>query len=161
MYNRIDDVAADDPAAIFLMGGINDLTNPSKSVDEIWKDYDRLLAKLHKELPNTFLFVQSTLPVTAERDKDNTINPRVMELNKYLQAAAEKYNYRYIDVAEALSDGNGYLKAEFSIDGLHLDADAYFTWATVLMDKAYLLLLKERQLYLDASELLEISKSIK
>lgn len=145
MYNRLDDVIADNPVAIFLMGGINDITNPASKVDDIWKDYEKLLSKIAQELPGTTLFVQSTLPVTAERDSDNLINPKVSELNKYLLAAAQKYNYTYIDVASALSDDNGYLKPEYSLDGLHLAADGYFVWCSVLMEKCQLMALAELQ----------------
>ena len=145
MYNRLDDVVAANPAAIYLMGGINDITNPAKSVDEIWKDYDKLLAAIHERLPETVLYVQSTLPVTAERDRDNTINPKVAELNKYLAAAEQKYNYMYLDVASALSDGNGFLKPEYSLDGLHLSAEGYFVWSAYILNKSHVLALAEKQ----------------
>ena len=145
MYNRLDDITANEPVAIYLMGGINDITNPSKTVDEIWKDYEKLIDKITKDIPDAFLFVQSTLPVSAERDKDNLINPKVVELNKYLKAAAEKYKYRYIDVASALSDDNGFLKPDYTLDGLHLAADGYFVWSTVLMEKSYMTILANRQ----------------
>ncbi|MBO7372573.1 MAG: hypothetical protein J6U34_08710 [Bacteroidales bacterium] len=152
MYNRLDDIVAAEPVAIFVMGGINDLTNPASNVDQVWKDYDKLLAAMEKELPNTMRIIQSTLPVTAERDRDGIINPKVAELNKYLLAAAKKYNYRFIDVAEALSDENGCLKPEYSIDGLHLNADGYFAWSTVLLTKSPMLLIAERQRQLDGEE---------
>ncbi|MBO4764625.1 MAG: hypothetical protein J5508_02805 [Bacteroidales bacterium] len=160
MYNRVDDVVDDNPTAIFLMGGINDITNPSKTVETIWADYDKLLAKLTKELPETVLYVQSTLPVTAERDRDNTINAKVVELNKYLKAAESKYKYKYIDVAKALSDENGCLKADFSIDGLHLNADAYFTWATLLINETSMMVLRQMQLNLMSIDLLDEAQEI-
>ena len=125
MYNRLDDVIADQPTALFIMGGINDLTNPASKVDEVWKDYEKMLAKISKELPGTMVYVQSTLPVAAENDHDNIVNPKVVELDKYLKAAADKYGYRYIDVAAALSDENGFLKSEYTLDGLHLNANGY------------------------------------
>ena len=145
MYNRMDDIVEDNPTAIFLMGGINDITNPNKSVDVIWKDYERLLAKIRKDLPTTALFVQSTLPVTAEHDRDNATNPKVAELNKYLAAASEKYSYTFVDLTQAMCDENGYLKSDYSIDGLHLSADGYFVWSTVLLEKCGLLVLAENQ----------------
>lgn len=160
MYNRIDDVIDDNPTAIYVMGGINDLTNPEVSADQAWKDYDKFLAKLTKSLPSALIYVQSTLPVTAERDRDNNINAKVAELNKYLKAAESKYKYRYVDVAKALSDENGCLKAEYSIDGLHLNADAYFTWATVLIDDTHMILLRERQLQYEAIDLYEEAQDI-
>lgn len=149
IYNRLDDVAAAAPAAIFLMAGINDLTNPACDVDQLWKEYSKLIEAIKKEIPNTPFYVQSTLPVTAERDSDNTINPKVHELNKYLQAAEKKFSYIYLDVAKALSDENGCLKAEYSIDGLHLNADAYFVWSTVLINEGSLVMLARHQRTMD------------
>ena len=161
MYNRIDDIVDDNPTAIFLMGGINDITNPSKTVESIWADYDKLLAKLTKELPETVLYVQSTLPVTAERDRDSNINQKVTELNKYLKAAESKYRYKYVDVAKALSDETGCLRSDFSIDGLHLNADAYFTWATVLMNETAMMVLRQRQFSLMSLDLLDTANELR
>ena len=159
MYDRLDDVIGDQPAAIYIMAGINDLTNPASKVDEVWKEYEKMIARIKKELPGTMLYVQSTLPVSAERDSDNLINPKVAELNKYLMAAAEKYDYRYVDVAGTLSDSNGFLKPENTIDGLHLSADGYFAWTTVLIEKTHLLLAGERQRAYDRLEELESTQN--
>ena len=145
IYNRLDDVIEANPAAIFLMAGINDLTNPASDVDQVWKDYEKIIQKITKELPSTTLFVQSTLPVTAERDRDNLINPKVVALNKYLEAAAARYGYKYLDIASVLSDENGFLKADYSIDGLHLNADAYFAWSSVLLEKGSLVVMAQKQ----------------
>lgn len=155
MYNRLDDVIADNPAAIFLMGGINDITNPESNVDVIWKDYEKMIAKLEKALPGTLLYVQSTLPVTAEFDTDNVINPKVAELNKYLAAAADKYDYKFLDIASVLSDENGYLKPDYSLDGLHLTADGYFAWSAELLDKSHILLIADRQRESGLEEIIE------
>lgn len=155
IYNRLDDVIADQPVAIYLMAGINDLTNPNKTVDQVWKDYDMLLAKLKKELPTTYLYVQSTLPMAAKNGRSNEVNPKVYELNKYLQAAADKYKYYYVDVAAVLSDENGFLKPEYTIDGLHLNADAYFVWATELIEHTHLVYMSGRQLQYNMEDFVE------
>jgi len=155
MYNRLDDVIAANPIAIFIMGGINDLTKPESNVDAVWKDYENLLAKLKKELPETRLYIQSTLPVTAEFDKDTVINAKVAELNKYLKAAEVKYEYRFVDVAARLSDEEGNLRPEFTLDGLHLMPAAYFEWCTEIIEQTPVFLLMQLQHALDYQNLQE------
>lgn len=161
IYNRLDDVIADQPVAIYLMAGINDLTNPNRSADQVWKEYDQLIAKIKKELPSTYLYVQSTLPMAAKNARSGEVNPKVYELNKYLQAAAEKYKYYYVDIAAVLSDEDGYLKDEYSIDGLHLNADAYFMWAAEIIDRTHLVYMSGRQLQMKMEELVEETEEIK
>lgn len=145
IYNRLDDVIEDEPTAIFIMAGINDLNNPKSNVDEAWTTYQQIIEKLTKELPSTSIFVQSTLPVTAEYDKDTVTNAKVAELNKYLEAAADKYEYTYLDIASLLSDENGCLKPEYTFDGLHPIADAYFIWSTKIIDSGDILVLSQMQ----------------
>ena len=46
-------------------------------------------------------------------------------VNQKLEKLAQKMGYHYIDVNENLTDENGKLKQEYTIEGVHMYADAY------------------------------------
>ena len=48
-----------------------------------------------------------------------------MEINKELEINAKAYNYEYIDMYDELTDSDGNLNLEYTIDGLHLSPEGY------------------------------------
>lgn len=130
---RLDEIVPDAPVKIFLMTGANDLVNdPELSVVDAWARYEKLIKAITEQLPNTVLYVQSILPVNPKSSFYEGFNARAAEINKLLDAAKERYNYMYIDVASKLSDENGDLMDACTTDGLHLSATGYFLWAAEL-----------------------------
>ena len=83
-------------------------------------------------MPDTKLYVQSTLPLNPKSKFYEGFNPRVEELNKLLEAGMERYKYFYLDIASLLSDENGDLAEDNTTDGIHLSAVGYFKWAAEL-----------------------------
>lgn len=61
LINRIEQFKLVHPFAVYLMAGINDVV--SCSVEEFKSQYEALLRRFHKGLPNTDIVVQSLLPV--------------------------------------------------------------------------------------------------
>ena len=54
------------------------------------------------------------------------INERIALLNRYLvDLCLELPNAELIDTAAAVTDENGYLRADFTTDGIHLNETAY------------------------------------
>ena len=45
--------------------------------------------------------------------------------NKAIADLTAEYGYTYIDVNDGLCDEDGYLKGEFTVEGVHMFADAY------------------------------------
>jgi lysophospholipase L1-like esterase len=140
VYNRLDDIVEENPRKIFLMIGINDFINKSDlTVSSAWKSYEKLIKKIKKELPDTDLYIQSTLPLNPKSKYYKGINAKVEELNKLLQADEEKYGYIYIDISKSLKDKKGDLDEQYTYDGIHLNVDGYFMWAAHLMNSGYLI----------------------
>ena len=115
-------------------------------VAECWSNYEKLIKALKKELPEADLYVQSVFPVGRQVEYCDQFNAAAQQLNKLLEAGVERYEYFYLDLASPLADEEGYLNAEYSYDGVHLVADGYFRWATVLLEGggARLLVLKDQ-----------------
>ena len=130
---RIDEIVGDNPKKIFLITGTNDFINDSNvQAIDVWAHYEKLIQDIRTKMPNTSLFVQSTLPLNPKSKFYPGFNERAAELNKLLAGASERYHYVYIDLASLLSDENGDLCEAYTTDGIHLSATGYFVWAAEL-----------------------------
>ena len=133
VHQRLDEIFPDDPSKIFLITGTNDLINePELSAVGLWDRYEKLIKEIRDNLPGTKLYVQSMLPLNPKTKFYEGFNGRAAELNKLIEAAHERYDYTYLDIASRLSDENGDLKADYTTDGIHLSAAGYFVWAAEL-----------------------------
>lgn len=131
---RVSEVVSQNPAAIVLIGGCNNLVkNPGMLPEAIWPDYETLLTAIRAALPEVPLFVESILPLSPkDAEEYDGFNTRAAALNERLAANAEKYNYRYLDLASLVRDAQGDLRADLTTDGCHLNAAGYRIWADQL-----------------------------
>ena len=110
------------PSDVFISTGSNDyikgltneeiLTNLSGIIDEI---------KTNRSLSN--IYVLSVLPVGKTSKSRN--NETISNLNESIKALCEENEINYIDLYSLLIDEEGYLKEEYSKDGLNLNEEGY------------------------------------
>lgn len=96
------------------------------------------MTKIKLRLPNCKVYVMAYHPVNGKVDfpgvgdglKQEAFKMRtnevILEANKIIEELTKKHNYKFINVNEGLIDGEGNLKEEFSVEGIHMLADAYF-----------------------------------
>ena len=97
------------PARIFLNIGTNDMNPDDYRKDELMERYD---------------------PVNHEAACDDSwffyrTNERIHEANEAVEALAKKYHLGFLDLNAPLMDEKGRLKAEFTIDGVHMYPNSY------------------------------------
>lgn len=131
ILNRLDEIVESKPKQIFLMVGINDFINSGKSVQQTFEDYKNILLALRDKTPNTEVFIQSTLPVNKKILNFSEINQKVVKLNIFLQEIAKELSFKYIDLFSHLSDSQNQLDARYTLDGVHLNGQAYLVWKEV------------------------------
>lgn len=137
---RLDALIAQRPSQLFLMIGINDLGR-GLPVDVIVNNYRRILDRLRSGLPGAKIYVQSTLPLNEALLKYDYLkgkNARVKQLNEELVKLAAGYGHTFVNLHEVMADAKGELKAEYTMDGIHLNTDAYLAWVDYLKKKNYL-----------------------
>ena len=105
---RLDAVTKLQPAKIFIMIGVNDLSR-NMTVDEITANYRTILERIRTESPRTKVYVESVLPVNpatgmARNHTDKT--ELIMELNGRLKALASEFGHTYIDLFSVMADSN-------------------------------------------------------
>ena len=117
------------PSKLFVMIGINDIgTGDSDSL--IQANYQKLLRMMLQSLPNTRIYIQSILPTTAKWS--NCPLDKIQRTNKFIQDFCNHFGFTWIDLYLKFATKNGYLKKDYTNDGLHLSSKGYVYWSTIL-----------------------------
>lgn len=135
LLERLDQ-AVNDPIAINLLIGTNDLHGPRELRDlrGIAARTDEIVARLRELAPDATLLVNGLLPRTR------LLRSQLLTLNEWYTASAERHGATYVDLWPAFADENGEVRPELSRDGLHLTPAGYLAWAEVLRPHLYRLL---------------------
>jgi lysophospholipase L1-like esterase len=120
----LDEIISLKPDKLFLMIGINDIAL-GRTQEEIKANYDIIVNTLQTSLPDIEIYLQSILPVTER--KTNIDSGLITLLNDDLQTMTTS-GITYIDLHSLFIDDQGYIKNEYTIDGVHLTDLGYDIW---------------------------------
>ncbi len=127
---RLDDITRHQPAKIFLMIGINDLS--IYSLDSILKNYEDIVTQILLKTPSTKLYLQSILPVNNQVRNSGKSNSDIVFLNKKIENIASENGLVFLNLHPLFLDGEGELNSNLTQDGIHLDASGYLIWKNEL-----------------------------
>lgn len=140
VYDRLDAILKGKPAKIFLLIGINDVSQGTPA-DTIVNRIGKIVMKIKKNSPKTKLYLQSILPVTDHYKMFGNHTRHwqmVKEINEKLAVLAESEKVTYIDLYSHFVDPvTGKMNVQYSNDGLHLLGNGYLRWAEIV--KPYVL----------------------
>lgn len=131
---RFDEIITLQPKQLFVMMGINDL-GVGKNPKEILTNYEGILSRAIKDIPNVEIFIHSVLPINNDMNKSNIDNSNVIEVNKGLKELSKKLEITFINIHPLFSDVENSLMPEMTWDGIHLSAKGYMTWKSEIEDK--------------------------
>ena len=125
-----------EPSKIFINIGTNDIASAGYKLENLISNYTNILSQIKKRLPSCEVYVMAYYPINPKADyglaveaKDamfkTRTNENILLANKAVQNLATELDYKYIDVNEGLTDEEGNLKENFSIEGLHMWPNAY------------------------------------
>jgi lysophospholipase L1-like esterase len=124
ILNRLDDVMALEPSAVFLMIGTNDIVRGVKGSDVV-ENTKRIVDKLS----GVDVFAHYVLPVGERIERSKAINEEMSTLNAALGIDLKpRLGARLIDMRREFTDAAGYLQPALTIDGVHFTAAAYAIW---------------------------------
>jgi lysophospholipase L1-like esterase len=130
MRRRAPQIMALHPKKVFLMGGLNGLSQ--KSLDVFRIQYEDLVQELRIVCSEAQLYLQSILPVNEELFGHPLCpNQKIVQANEIIKNIAIANNSAYIDL-NTLYQKNGKLNEDYTSDGIHLNADAYQLWYDVI-----------------------------
>lgn len=131
MLNRLDNnVLSIEPSRIVFLGGANDL-NHGLTPDEIVANIREILTRIKDALPDCEVYVESLYPVNPYTHPIylNSVADRknvdILAINEALVNLCEDLDCTYINVHDSLTDDNGDLRDELTMDGLHVNAEGY------------------------------------
>ncbi|MDC6386401.1 sialate O-acetylesterase [Flagellimonas taeanensis] len=134
ILERLDEVTEGQPAQIFILIGINDISRNFPD-EEIIQNYETIITRIQKESPKTRLVVQTILPVNSsfgEYERHYNKDGHIAKVNEGIRQLAKKYGLTLIDIHPLFLDDSGSLKAEYTDEGLHLNEKGYLHWAEIL-----------------------------
>ena len=133
LLNVIDVCAVDlAPSKLFINIGTNDLSWSSIPISDLMANYDRIITTVEKSVPNVKIYLMAYYPVNFETASEEMkeclkirTNEKITAANAEVKKLAEKHGQRYIDINKNLNDEQGRLKAEFTIEGIHINENGY------------------------------------
>ena len=131
----IHDVLLDlQPSQVFINIGTNDIGRQDGWEAHLEQNYRTILRQATEHIPNVVITLMAYYPVNEEVIRENPLpdgriiprtNQKVNAANKIVMQLAEELGLRYIDVNNGLTDKDGQLKREFTIDGIHMYPSGY------------------------------------
>jgi len=121
---------------VYIMLGVNEDVVASNK-DNFVKKYATLIDTVKQHNPHAFVYIQSILPVSAEREQKGDLkNSEIMQYNDALLALSKEKEVYYIDVTRAVTDEKGNLISGSNTDGAHLNKEYYLRWRDYLKTHA-------------------------
>jgi len=136
VLKRLDEIIRRQPSKLFLLIGINDI---GKDIPDpvIADNIRKIILRFQKESPSTTVYLESILPVNPDfkgfpqhYDK----NDHVVSTNALLKKVAAETNVHFVDTYTFFCDENKKLKKEYTLEGLHINAQGYEAWIKFLKD---------------------------
>lgn len=121
-----------EPRKLFINIGTNDLSDASKSVEKVMENYAAILTRVREALPDVKLYIMAYYPVNYDAAAPEMkeclrirSNERIDQANRQLLPLAVRFDGKYINVNSPLMDKQQRLKAEYTIEGMHINEDGY------------------------------------
>lgn len=122
------------PSKLFINIGTNDIGQGL--FDELWVNYEEILNRVQRELPDCRIYIMAYYPCNDQADFGRSPeeqarcfrhrNPAsIREANRKLESLARRHGCQYIDANEGLADESGRMKENFCVDGIHMYPDGY------------------------------------
>ena len=120
------------PAKLFINIGTNDLSDSGRPIEFVMSNYAKILETVRTQLPQTKIYLMAYYPVnynTATEEMKPCLkirsNEKITLANAEVKRLADRFGAKYIDVNAPLKDENGDLRAEFTLEGMHINEDGY------------------------------------
>ncbi len=122
-----------EPKYLFLNIGTNDLNGPDYVQEALIERYDTILKEIRAHLPQVKIFLLAYYPVNPEAAGNPWMkqvfqyrtNERIRAASEGVKQLAQKHGAAFLDLNAGITDEKGNLKAEYTIEGMHMYANGY------------------------------------
>ena len=125
------------PSKVFINIGTNDirtLDNGEDWLEHLVRNYRRILEIAREKLPETEIVMLAYYPVNRNHPAMHQnpgfsirSNENVDKANAAVAKLAAEFGCPFIDVSAGIRDAEGNLKLERTVDGVHMDPEAYWS----------------------------------
>lgn len=120
------------PRRLFINIGTNDLSDPAVTIDALIARYDEILTRIETAVPGIDVILMAYYPINCDDAAEHMkptlrirTNERIREANRAVEALAGRHRQRYMDFNAPLTDDQGRLRAEYTIEGMHIKPEGY------------------------------------
>jgi lysophospholipase L1-like esterase len=113
------------PSKVFILIGTNDFAFRRPEGDTL-ANARLIVQRIREAAPDAELVIQSVMP------RKRKYRDRIERLNAEYRALALVFDATYLDLWPLLGDEADELRAEFTLDGLHLNGAGYRVWVEAL-----------------------------
>ncbi len=120
------------PKKVFINIGTNDLSDGNIPLSEVMANYDQIITQIEEKLPGVIIYMMAYYPINYEAATEEMkpgllirTNEKINAANKLVEQLAAKHGQRFINVNAPLTDEQGRLKAEYTIEGMHIKQEGY------------------------------------
>lgn len=128
----LDALAELECGKIYVMLGVNELG--WNGTDIFRNQCGKMIDRIQEDHPQAEVVLQSIIPVSAKQEAKGSYvnNERIAAYNQVLLELAEEKDCPYVNVAEAVVDEDGFLRADWTFDGVHLNVAGCQAWLEYL-----------------------------
>ena len=121
------------PRRVFINIGTNDLSDASVTIPDLIGRYEEILTRIETAVPGVELLLMAYYPINYDAAADDDMraclrirtNERIREANDAVRAMADRRGHRFLDFNAPLMDELGRLRADFTIEGMHIREAGY------------------------------------
>ena len=120
------------PRRLFINIGTNDLSHPEVTPEILMNRYEEIIAAIERDVPGVEIYMMAYYPINYDAAADFMkpgllirTNEKINAANALVEQLALRRGHRYIDVNRTLKDDQGRLKAEYTIEGMHITEEGY------------------------------------
>jgi len=133
VLERLDEATEGKPGKVFILIGINDISrNIPDSI--ILDNYRKMIERIKAASPKTIIYFHTVLPVNNTFPDKNHFNKdeHIAAVNEGLKKICVAEKVTLIDIHASFLDTDKRLNKNYTYDGLHLNAEGYKKWASIL-----------------------------
>ena len=135
MLNRLDEIAASRPKKLFIMAGINDISQNATNRQIVFNIY-QMVERIRYKSPDTKIYIQSVMPINNDFGRYKRLTDKeeqIEELNKELERFCKsRGDLTFIYTYPSFLIKKRQLDAKYTNDGLHLNDEGYAIWVSQL-----------------------------
>lgn len=120
------------PSKLFINIGTNDLSDAACTIEEMIGNYEKILEAVETAVPGVRIYLMAYYPINYDAAAEHMkpclrvrTNEKIAAANEQVRLLAQRRGHTYIDVNQPLKDAQGRLKAEYTIEGMHIKPEGY------------------------------------